>query len=334
MFISFVRRIKISIFLVKPMKISIIWAWAFGYSITKYISELHPEIDTFVFDVNEIVISSIESKRVHPFFFTDYIVQNNVYPTWNLEVALTWADLMILALPSHHIRNFIKSAKAYLPNNISILNASKWLEPWTLKPINQVVSEELESSPYVYGVISGWMIASDFFNWSPLWAQLWVQSIQDSVFILSIIESERLMIEVSESNITEIELSWSMKNVIAIYCWYLEWKWYPIWTLSYELCDIVKKDMPKLVELLWWKTSLDFSDYSYGWDLLTTVFWESRSKYLWNLLWQWLSLDTALERLKNEHKLSEGYGLLSELLKRTDIYSQVVFLKKLKSILS
>jgi glycerol-3-phosphate dehydrogenase (NAD(P)+) len=314
------------------MKISIIWAWAFWYSWARYISELHTDFDILLYDVNESVISLLKNSWNHPYFFTDYRIKDNVSPSWSIEEVLEDVDLILLALPSHHIWWFMRTMKPLLKKQVHILNASKWLEIGTLKPINQVVSHELESLNYTYAVVSGWMIAADFFYGKPLWAQLGVRSSEDAKYYKEIIESKNLEIQVTEWNINEIELLWSLKNIIAIYAGYLEWLSYPIGTISYELCKVIEKDIPQLLESLWWRAWVHFSDFSYGGDLLTTVFWDSRSKYFWKLLWEGLSLEAAHDRLKSEQKLSEGYVLLAELFKHPNIYTQIHFLNRLHII--
>lgn len=314
------------------MKISIIWWWAFGFAILKYLSEKHPSIKFYVFDTNKDLIYSLNKLRKHPYFFVEYKILENVFPSEDLQESVHNTDLIILALPSQHIRSCIKEIKPYIKKGVYILNLSKWLEWNGLLPINKIISEEITETSFFYAVLSWWMIASDLFDGKPLWAQLWVRNLKDAWFFLKILRSDQLDIQVTEWNISEIEILWAIKNIVAIYCWFLEWSWYPASTVSYELCKLLQQDIPFLVKSLWWISSISFSDYAYWWDLLTTVFWDSRSKYFWRLLWEWLPLNVILDRFKNEHKTSEWYTLLEKLLKHAKIAQWVDFLRTLKVI--
>jgi glycerol-3-phosphate dehydrogenase len=146
----------------------------------------------------------------------------------------------------------------------------------------------------------------------------------------NLFESKNMSINIS-SDIKNIELYWSLKNIMAILSGYYTWKWYSLSTLWKYLSEFYN-ELKDIIWELWWNKNLNFWDYSLGWDIIATCFWNSRNREFWELLWKGLSLDQAIGKMKEEKKYVEGYEMLKTLYKRIEDKPWFGITKKLYKI--
>lgn len=286
------------------MKTLIIWIWAFWFAILHHISKNNPEMTFYWYEKDNFVFNHLLTRRENPYFFHGTSLQKNVYFLDNVETFHEF-DLIILALPAQYISSFVKEIKNNLKSWVIFLNLSKWIDNQTLQTPSDILKKELKENIYHYAVLSGGMIASELIEWKELWAQIWCENIEIAKKIKSIFQNKTLKIEFSKEY-KNIELYWSLKNIFALYIWYLEWKWYGISSIWYEFCQLYK-ELPELLELLWWTKNIDFWDFALGWDLIATCFWNSRNRYFGTLVWAWRTSKEAENILKEENKHAEWY---------------------------
>ena len=141
-----------------------------------------------------------------------------------------------------------------------------------------------------------------------LWAQNWCKNIEISNKLKDIFENENLKIHTS-NDIKNIELFWSIKNIFALYMWYLEWKWLGMSSIWYYFCELYS-ELPELLKKLSWDENIDFWNFALGWDLIATCFWNSRNRYFWKIVWDGKTSLEAEEILKQEKKHAEWYYTL------------------------
>jgi len=289
------------------MKTLILWLWAFGFAIAKTIWENNPEKIFYSYDVNKEILAVTKKTRKHPYFFNWYTLPENIKLLENIDDLETY-DLLIITIPAQFISSFISDIKSKLKENIIILNLAKWIDNKSLKTIWDIIKENIWEKIYNYAVLSGWMIASELVKWFPLWADLWVKDELIWKQLKDLLENENLKIEIRK-DVKNIELYGSLKNVIAIILGYYEWKWYKESSLWKYLIEYFE-ELKEILWLFWAKMEIDFSYYSFIWDIIASSFWEGRNRYFWKLIWSGKSLWDALEKLKKENKHAEWYETL------------------------
>ena len=290
------------------MKTLTLWLWAFGFAINKLLWENNPQNTFYAFELNKEIIKALNNNREHPFFFDWYKLPTNIEILDSLDDILGDIDLLIIAMPAQFISSSIDNIKDKLKPWITILNLAKWIDIKSNNPISKVLSNILAGIDYNYSVLSWWMIASEVVEWKQLGADLWI--IDTSIWnkIKKLLENKNLKIQIRE-DILNIELYWSLKNIMAIIVWYYEWKWEWKSSIWFRLIEFYN-EMKDIIKLYWWNENLDFSYYSLGWDIIATCFWNSRNKYFWNLLWSGMKINEVLEKLKAENKHAEWYETL------------------------
>lgn len=286
------------------MKTIIIWVWAFWFAILNHLSKNHPNTEFFAYEKDEYVLNYLKKNKQSPYFFPEVTLSKNVVFLDDLE-KLSEFDVIIIAIPAQFVWNFVSGIKNNLKSGVTFLNLSKWINNQTLQTPSDILAENLWDFNYNYAILSGGMIASELVEEKILWAQIACNDIDISQKLSSLFQNENLKISLSQ-NTKNIELFWSLKNIFALYMWYLEWKWLWMSSIWYYFCELYK-ELPELLTDLWWEKNINFSDFSLWWDLIATCFWNSRNRYFWNLVGKWKNSLEAEEILKSEKKHAEWY---------------------------
>lgn len=302
------------------MKTIILGVWAFWFAILKHLSEIHSDDAIFAYEKNDLVVNYLKNFKKHPYFFEWIKLWENIVFIDKLEDELQDTDLLILALPCQVSVKFISSIKEHLKPWLTILNLSKWINNKTLNTISDDLKVILEWFSYNYASLSGWMLAWDLVKWNIIWASIWVESEALWNILLDYFETPKFRISICTWKVKNTELAWALKNIFSIFTWYYEWLWYWTSTIWYFFCEYYP-EYKKLFSLLWWDENIIFEKYAIGWDLIASCFGNSRNRYFWKLIWEWMKTIEVLKILEWEKKIAEGYETLKwiyELIKDKD----------------
>lgn len=297
------------------MNIFVFWIWAFWFAVLKHIWETDQALGLYACEKDEFTVNFLKKFRRHPYFFEWVKLSEKIIFTSHYKEILPSIDLVILAVPSQWIIPLIQEIKSHLKPWVIILNLAKGINNETLTPLCDEVKKELKKNKYHYSILAGGMIASELVLWVPLWADIWVEDTEVWEKLSLLFSHKNLKTNVVLNQVKNVELSGALKNVCALIIGYYEGKWYGSSTLWYYLCDCIR-EVKEIVKLLWGDPeSLYFENYSFGWDLIASCFWDSRNRYLWKLIWWGKSPIEALEMLQKEKKRAEWYETLKWLKK-------------------
>ncbi len=290
------------------MKILILWLWAFWFAVNKLLWENNENDEFYCFELNSEIYESIIKTREHPYFFKWHKLPNNIRVIDNYQDIINDIDLLILAIPAQYIWWAIKWLDKKLKQWVTILNLAKWIDITNNMTISQLIWKEFWDFSYNYTILSWWMIAEEVVEWKKIWADLWCINQEIWNKIKKIFENNNFKI-ILRDEILNIELYWSLKNIMAIIVWYQEWKWENASTIWYYMNEFYE-ELKDIIWIYWWNKNIDFSYYSLGWDMIATCFWKSRNRYFWKLLWEWKNIEEVLNILKSENKHAEWYETL------------------------
>ena len=130
----------------------------------------------------------------------------------DLHDALASARIVLLAVPSQHVRPVLRRIRRRAPGAL-IVSAAKGLERGTLKRMSQVVREEL--GPTRLAVLSGPNIAAEIARNHPASSVVASRDHAVAVEVQRALMSERLRIYTS-TDVAGVELGGALKNPIAI----------------------------------------------------------------------------------------------------------------------
>ena len=298
------------------MKVLTLWLGAFWFAINKLIWENNPESIFYAYELNETIVEKIKQTREHPFFFEWYKLPNNIEILDDYDDIIWDIDLLIIAIPVQFIWLSIDWFKNKIKSWVTILNLAKWIDIKTNSSISKLLENSLIWKKYNYSILSWWMIASELVEWKILWADLWIEdnNIWNEIKIL--LENKNFKLKL-QKDILNIEMYWSLKNIMAILVGYYEWQWLEKSSIWYYLIEFYD-EMKKIIKFYGWNPELDFSYYSLWWDIVATCFWNSRNRYFGQLLWEWKNIEEVLSILKKENKHAEWYETLKAVNKLID----------------
>lgn len=158
-------------------------------------------------------ISLLEQKRENIKFLPKIKIPKAIKLTSNLKEALTGKKIIILAIPSQHLREICKKMKPYFLKDTLIISVSKGIENKTLKRMSEVIKEELGA--HKIAVLSGPSHAEETIRNCPttVVAACYKKELALKVQKLLFTDTFRIY---THSDIVGVELGGALKNVIAI----------------------------------------------------------------------------------------------------------------------
>lgn len=286
-------------------KIAILGAGAFGFAFTKLISDNHIDKEIVLYGNNRNSIEHIKKTRKHPLFHGNTQIGNHVHVTSNLEDAISDSDLIVMAVPTSAVREFLIEIKKYFNSKPIFLSLTKGIELETDMTAYEIISQVLGSRRTIC-VLSGGMIAREVTLENPLCADLACKNRHVAKYVAKMLWTDYFRIETT-NDVRGVGLSGAFKNVIAIGAGIFDGLGYGESSKS-AFVSSTSKEMTKLALLLGAKKET-FSSGSQAWfgDLMTTCFGKSRNRELGELIGKGLPVNEALKLMAKSKKSVEGY---------------------------
>jgi glycerol-3-phosphate dehydrogenase (NAD(P)+) len=159
-------------------------------------------------------IQQLSEQRCNQQFLPDIRFPDALQLTPDLELALSSPAWILIAIPSHAYRLFLRKNAHLFAEEVGIAWASKGLEAGSSKLIHQVVAEELPHNKKV-AVMSGPTFAGEVARNLPTAITVASESESFSQQLSDDLHSGRFRVYLS-SDLIGVELGGALKNVLAI----------------------------------------------------------------------------------------------------------------------
>ena len=163
---------------------------------------------------NADLIADIQVRRVNAIYLPGVTLPGSVLATASLEDALTRAEFVVAALPSHGTRAVLRQAAPFVPRQALTVSAIKGLEQETLLRMSEVIAQELRGARPV-AVLSG-----------PSFALEVARALPTAVCVASVdpVLAEEVQREFrapyfrlyASTDVVGVEIGGALKNIIAI----------------------------------------------------------------------------------------------------------------------
>jgi len=257
-------------------------------------------------------------KKINRFHTNDKFLQGiqipkSILATDDLALAITQANLVILAVPSQYIRSVLKRIKKFDIKNKIFLSVTKGIETTTLLRMSEIIKKELGDVPLA--VLSGPNIASEVARGIPSTSVIASKNTKVAKTLQHILNSDTLRVY-TNTDIVGIELGGSLKNIIALACGVCDGLGFGTNTKS----AIVTRglvEMARLGKALGAKHKT-FSGLAGLGDLATTCFsLKSRNRYVGEQLGKGKSIE---EITSSMNMVAEGVPTVKAVLKLSQKY--------------
>ena len=110
---------------------------------------------------------AIDQTRRNPDYLPDIELPATVRATTDSEEATAGADLVVLAVPSHTLRENLRLWAPVLPSDVPLVSLMKGIELGTAKRMSEVIAEVVGASPGRVAVVSGPNLAREIAERQP-----------------------------------------------------------------------------------------------------------------------------------------------------------------------
>ncbi len=126
------------------MRVSVLGAGSFGTTIASLAAGHN---DTLLWARSTEVSEEISRDHRNSRYFPDVALPEQLRCTSDLAEAVTRAEVLVMAVPSHVFRQTLVEARPYLPSWVPVVSLAKGLEQDTMLRMTQVIRQELPGHP-------------------------------------------------------------------------------------------------------------------------------------------------------------------------------------------
>lgn len=185
-----------------------------GWGTTLSILLSAKELNVHLWGVFPDYVKTLDKKRVNTKFLPGIKIPSSIKITSSLEEAIEYADIIVFAPPSQHLRDVVLKAKPHIKPMAICLNASKGLELKSFKRMSEILEEFLGDYAKI-ATLSGPTIAYEVARLSPASAVIASKELEVAKLLQDIFSSKTFRIYTSD-DLVGVELGGSLKNIVAI----------------------------------------------------------------------------------------------------------------------
>lgn len=192
-------------------KVAVIGSGSWGTAIGIHLSKKNIDVHIWSNDPNQI--EELNSKRESPNYLPGIKIPQEIIFTSELEDCLKDAEFVVIAVPSHVVREVAKNISSYLNDSQIIINVAKGIENVTSLTMSQVISEEISNNKVV--VLYGPSHAEEVAREIPTTIVSACTDIETSKKVQDLFMAPTFRVY-TNTDVIGVEIGGSVKNVIAL----------------------------------------------------------------------------------------------------------------------
>jgi len=195
-------------------KIGVVGAGSWGTALANLLACKGYHLDLWVYE--ESVREEILNDRVNKTFLPDVALPARLRPHNDLKTVVADKDLILMVVPSHHVRQMAAEMAPHIADKALIVSASKGIENRTFLTMTRVLAAELPRIPYGnLCVLSGPSFAKEVARNVPTVVTVASSDLGVARIVQQIFATPFFRVYTNDDTIG-VELGGSVKNVIAI----------------------------------------------------------------------------------------------------------------------
>ena len=198
---------------VRPVQIAVIGAGAWGTTIASALASKGP---VTLWAMEPEVMSAVNDHHRNPAYLPDIDLSPGLVATNDLATATADADLILMAVPSQHVRSVLESAAPGIDPEVPFLTLTKGIESGTLLRMTEVATEVLVGHrPGTIGVLSGPNIAKEIARGEPAATVVAIADPDIAALLQGALSTPTLRVY-TNPDVVGCEIGGAVKNVIAL----------------------------------------------------------------------------------------------------------------------
>ncbi|MGV8984455.1 NAD(P)H-dependent glycerol-3-phosphate dehydrogenase [Clostridium sp.] len=166
-----------------------------------------------IWDRKLSVIDDINIKRENIKYLPNVIVPAGVTASLDIEKVISDSDIIVLAVPSHAIRDLSKVIAPHIKENQIVVSIAKGIEEGSSKRISQIIEEEIPSNPIV--ILSGPSHAEEVALDIPTTVVVTSKKMEYARIVQDVFMTSKFRVYTNE-DIIGVEIGGAVKNIIAL----------------------------------------------------------------------------------------------------------------------
>lgn len=196
------------------IRVGVVGAGSWGTALANLLGLKGFKIDLWAFEKE--VKEQIEANRENKIFLPGFQLSNNIRPTNDISKVVFEKDLVLIAVPSHVMRETAEKIHGDVSSRAIIVSASKGIENKTHLTMSGVLKETLtEISESSFAVLSGPSFAREVAKHFPTVIAAASKDQKNAGFVQHIFATSYFRVY-TNNDMIGVELGGAVKNVIAI----------------------------------------------------------------------------------------------------------------------
>ena len=192
-------------------KVSVIGAGSWGTALALLLYKNGHDVTVWSYQEEEVRMLS--EKREHVSKLPGVKIPEGIFFTADIKEAVEEKDVVVLAVPSIHVRNTAKKINPYVKDGQILVDVAKGIEEDTLMTLSQQIEEEIPQADVA--VLSGPSHAEEVGRGLPTTVCIGAHTEATAKYLQQLFMNEVFRVYISP-DILGIELGGSLKNVIAV----------------------------------------------------------------------------------------------------------------------
>ncbi|MBW2093110.1 MAG: NAD(P)-dependent glycerol-3-phosphate dehydrogenase, partial [Deltaproteobacteria bacterium] len=195
-------------------KVCVVGAGAWGTALSRHLASKGLEVSLWVYE-NEVV-EQIISARENEMYLPGVKLPESVIPSSDLETVVRGQEVVVMAVPSHHMRAVVERMAASLSAGVIMVSVAKGIENETLLTMTQVFEDVLPENLAIHrAVLSGPSFAKEVGRGLPTAVTVACHDREACQLLQQLFNSPTMRIY-SSQDVIGVELGGALKNLIAI----------------------------------------------------------------------------------------------------------------------
>jgi len=194
-------------------KIAVVGAGSWGTTVASLAGR---SVDTVLWARRESLASAINSTSRNPDYLPDLELPALLNATPDLEAAVTDADVVVMAVPSHGFRDVFSIVAGTVDASTPILSLTKGIEQGSLATMTEVVNQvDAKHEMSRVGVLTGPNLASEVAAGQPTAAVVAMADQETAIALQEVFVGPTFRVYTND-DVVGCELGGALKNVMAI----------------------------------------------------------------------------------------------------------------------
>ena len=196
-------------------KLAFIGSGSWGTAMASIITQ-KPDVDVLLWSRRPELAETINLFHENPEYLPDVQLPEELRATNDLEEAVTGADVIVMAVPSHGFRNVLRDVAGIAGRGPVYVSLTKGLEVDTKRRMSEVLSEEIEGiSESCVAVLSGPNLAKEVVQGFPAASTVACKDVKTGERLQDAFRGQTFRVY-TNTDVVGCEIGGAFKNVLAI----------------------------------------------------------------------------------------------------------------------